>query len=125
MTEGKYMASEMKLEADRERLSLIEQTWDPVTIRNLEMLGVSSGWKCLDVGAGYGSITSWLAERVGSNGKIVATDIRAELHHKVSETVEVRQHDILKDDLEKDYYDLVHCRSPILPVPGTGKALHT
>ena len=111
MTEGKYLASEMKVEADRERLSLLEQTWDPVTIRNLEMLGVTSGWKCLDVGAGYGSITTWLGECVAPDGKVVATDIRAELHRYVGNTIEIRQHDILKDGLEKDYYDLVHCRS--------------
>lgn len=111
MTEGKYLASEMKVEADRERLSLLEQTWDSVTIRNLEMLGVSAGWKCLDVGAGYGSITTWLGERVAPDGKVVATDIRAELHRDSSEIIEIRQHDILKDELEQDYYDLVHCRS--------------
>lgn len=110
MTERKYMASEMKVEADQERLSWQEKTWDPVTFRNLEMIGVTQGWKCLEVGAGYGSITSWLSERIGPNGKVVATDIRPELHRKVSNTVEIRQHNILKDELEKDYYDLVHCR---------------
>jgi len=76
----------------------------------MEMLGVSSGWKCLDVGAGYGSITRWLEERVSSDGKVVTTELRPELHRATGDTVEIRQHNILTDELENDYYDMVHCR---------------
>ncbi|UCC16288.1 MAG: class I SAM-dependent methyltransferase [Dehalococcoidales bacterium] len=111
MPEDKYLSSEMSVDADRERLSPLEQTYDPASIRHLEMLGVTSGWKCLDVGAGFGSITTWLSERVAPDGKVVATDIRPELHRQSADIIEIREHDILKDELEKDYYDLVHCRS--------------
>ena len=107
---NEYIASHLKKETDQDRLSGLELTWDPSTIRHMEMLGVSSGWKCLNVGAGFGSITRWLASCVGSQGQVVATDIRPELHRDMSENVEIRQHNILTDELENDYYDLVHCR---------------
>ncbi len=109
--ESQYVHSNLDKETDQERLSGLELTWDPTTIRNMEMLGVSSGWKCLDVGAGFGSITKWLEKRVGPEGKVVITDIRPELHRETGDTVEIRQHNILTDELESNYYDLVHCRA--------------
>jgi 2-polyprenyl-3-methyl-5-hydroxy-6-metoxy-1,4-benzoquinol methylase len=111
MAENKYLASSLSVRADQERLALMEQTFDQTTIRHLETLGVTSGWVCLEVGAGYGSISCWLENRVGLKGKVVATDLRPELHRKVGNTVEIRKHDILQDDIEKNHYDLVHCRT--------------
>ena len=35
--------------------------------------GVQAGWRCLEVGAGRGSMAVWLAERVGPRGGVVAT----------------------------------------------------
>jgi SAM-dependent methyltransferase len=89
----------------------------------MEMLGVSEGWKCLNVGAGYGSITAWLANKVGHKGKIVATDIRAGLHRDAGNNVEIRQHNILTDELENNYYDLVHCRALLQHLTEYEKAL--
>lgn len=111
MPQGKYIAAELSVRADQERLSYLEQTMDPTTIRHLEALSVGAGWTCLEVGAGYGSITCWLAEKVGATGNVVATDIRPDLHRPASETIELRRHDILNDELEKDHYELVHCRA--------------
>ena len=105
-----YIASGSDLETERERLRLFEQTWDATTIRHLEASRISLGCKCLNVGAGYGSITGWLAAIVGPTGKVTATDIRPELHRPTNHPVELRRHDILRDELESDFYDLVHCR---------------
>jgi len=106
----KYFAADAELNAEQERLSWQEQTLNPVTFRNLEISGITQGWKCLAIGMGYGSVTSWLAERVGLGGKVVATDIRPELHHSSEENIEIRQHNILKDEVEKDHFDLAYCR---------------
>ena len=105
-----YIASGSDLETERERLRLFEQTWDATTIRHLETSRISLGCRCLNVGAGYGSITGWLAAIVGPTGKVTATDIRPELHRPTNHPVELRRHDILRDELESDFYDLVHCR---------------
>jgi ubiquinone/menaquinone biosynthesis C-methylase UbiE len=121
--ENEYINAHLEKETDQERLSGLELTWDSTTIRHMEMLGVSEGWKCLNVGAGFGSITRWLANQVGSQGKVVATDIRTELHHEMRENVEIRQHNILTDELENDYYDLVHCRALLEHLGEPEKAL--
>ncbi len=118
-----YLFGEMKLAADRDRLNLQEQTWDPFTIRHLEVLGVAPGWKCLNVGAGHGSITLWMANRVGPTGRVVATDIRPELHVGASAQVEIRKHDIVKDEIENDHYDLVFARMLLQHLKEPEKAL--
>ena len=37
------------------------------------------GWRCLEIGAGNGSLSQWLAQRVGPTGHVIATDIRTDL----------------------------------------------
>jgi ubiquinone/menaquinone biosynthesis C-methylase UbiE len=93
------------------RLRLQASIFDHVTIRHLETIGVAEGWKCLEVGAGTGSIAQWLSNRVGPTGRVVATDIDTRfLQRMTASNLEVRRHDILKEDLEKGAYDLVMCR---------------
>ncbi len=123
MAENKYVASQISVDADRERLSLLERTWDATTVRHLDVLGIARGWACLEVGAGYGSITRLLAERVGPQGEVVATDIRPALHRAPTANVEIRQHDVLQDGLEKDRYDLVHCRALLQHLGDPAKAV--
>lgn len=64
---------------DRElgRLRLIEAAVDADTIGLLEDTGVSGGWRCLELGAGAGSIAEWLGTRVGPEGLVVAVDRKA------------------------------------------------
>lgn len=54
---------------ERRRLTLLEDVLDPTTIGLLTELGVGPGWNVLEVGAGAGSITRWLCDRVGASGK--------------------------------------------------------
>src|SRR5262249_35920145 len=97
------------------RLRLIEAEWDPHTIRHLEAIGVAAGWRCLEVGAGAGSIVRWLSERVGPAGQVVAADINPRfLGGLRGPNVEVRQCDITRDEIEAGHYDLVHCRHLVI-----------
>jgi ubiquinone/menaquinone biosynthesis C-methylase UbiE len=124
MSEQNYFAAGSKENEEYKRLSLIEETYDPVTIDCFEKLGVSEGWKCLEVGAGGGSVARWLAKRVGTTGKVVATDINTRFLQHLNETnLEVRQHNILTDPLESDTYDLVHARWVLVHFPEPEKAL--
>ena len=122
-SEKEYFFGDLKLNADRERLSLQEQTWDPFTIRHLESLRISPGWTCLNVGAGYGSMTAWIANQVGPTGKVVATDVRPELHRGLSGQAQIRKHDIIRDEIEKDHYDLVLGRMLLQHLKEPDKAL--
>ena len=112
MSEHRYIASGEKDEVELNRLRLLERIFDLTTTRHLERIGVAGGWKCLEVGAGAGSVAQWLSTRVGPTGKVVATDIDTRFLRQLSiPNLEIRQHDILKDDLEVGRYDLVHCRN--------------
>jgi len=96
---------------ERERLRLLEDSFDPGTFRWLDQLGVGSGWRCLEVGAGGGSVARWLADRVGPSGHVVATDLRIDqlAGHSVP-NLEVRVHNIITDSIENAHYDLIHLR---------------
>jgi len=113
-----YFAADAGLEEERARLRLLERAEDPTTIRHLTRIGVGEGWRCLEVGAGGGSIARWLADRVGPTGQVVATDINPRfLDHLDLPNVEVRCHNIVEDGVEQDAYDLVHCRAVLMHLP--------
>jgi len=124
MSEHRYVASDEKAELELDRLRTLEKIFDPTTKRHLEVIGVSEGWKCLEVGAGTGSVAQWLSTRVGPTGKIVATEINIRFLQLLNaSSIEIRQHDITKDDLEKGGYDLVYCRTLLMQLPEPEEAL--
>ena len=80
-----------------ERLAALADALDGGTVRQLEAIGVGRGWRCLEVGAGDGSIAAWLSERVGADGAVVATDLDTTvLRERSGPNLEVRQHDVLE-----------------------------
>jgi SAM-dependent methyltransferase len=92
-------------------MRLLEEYHDPLTAGQLDAIGVGEGWRCLDVGAGGGSVTRMLAQRVGSTGSVLAVDLDTSLLEKLaSDRVEVRRHDLLSDRLPEGEFDLVHAR---------------
>jgi SAM-dependent methyltransferase len=115
MAEDEYVLSHAAEASERERLGLLELLADPRSQRRLAALGIQHGWRCLEVGAGHGSMVRWLAEQVGPQGKVVATDINPCFLTEIElPNVEVRQHDIRTDPLEPAAYDLVHCRAVLM-----------
>ena len=68
MKDNRYFAKDSPDAFERERLALLTELADPITTRRLTDLGVGPGWRCLDVGAGDGSVARWLAGRVGPEG---------------------------------------------------------
>jgi SAM-dependent methyltransferase len=93
------------------RLRTLEALLDPGTVRHLEARGVGPGWRCLEVGAGGGSIAAWLCDRVGPDGSVLATDLDTTVLERLSEpNLEIRAHDVLADDLPEAEFDLVHMR---------------
>lgn len=124
MQTTEYVAARNTDESERERLSLLEDISDPRTVARIDELGVRAGWRCLEVGAGGGSVTRWLAERVGPTGYVVATDIDPRFFDKLdASNVEVRRHDIVTDDIEENTFDIVHCRALLLHLPERKRAL--
>ncbi|MEW6471749.1 MAG: methyltransferase domain-containing protein [Actinomycetota bacterium] len=103
---------------ERRRLDLLEQVFDPWTEQVLGRIPLPLGGQCLEVGAGAGSIARWLCDRVGPDGRVVATDLDTGFLEQLTEkNLEVRRHDIAADELEEDTFDLVHSRLVLDHVP--------
>jgi ubiquinone/menaquinone biosynthesis C-methylase UbiE len=106
--------------AEDERLSLLEQLYDPVSRRRRAL--VEPGWRCLEVGAGRGSMAVWLAEQVGPAGQVVVTDIDTRYLQQLDvPNLEVLEHNILDDSLEvlgPGSFDLVCSRLTLFHLVG-------
>ena len=108
----------------RRRLALLEAWLDPGTIRHLEALGLGEGWHCLEIGGGGGSVTEWLCGRVGTGGRVVATDINTQFLDAIrAPNLEVRRHDIVAEELPAGAFDLVHSRLVLTHLADRHRAL--
>lgn len=106
------------------RLQVLAQVFDAGTIRHLDARGITSGWRCLEVGGGLGTITRWLAERVGRQGTVVTTDIDTRYLATLDlPNVEVRHHNIVEDTLPEREFDLAYTRLVLQHVPHPDRAL--
>lgn len=99
------------------RLRLLEKCYDPGTVRILERLDIPATARCLEVGAGAGSVAYWLAGRVPS-GSVVAADIDPrfiDCHHAPNLTVQ--RLDITEADFAPGSFDLIHARAVFMHLP--------
>jgi SAM-dependent methyltransferase len=96
--------------ADR-RLRLLEACHDPHTIARATALGVGPRWRCLEAGAGAGSIARWMSRQVGRRGHVLAVDIDTTLlSDTTAPNLEVRQLNLVTDQLPTSAFDFVHAR---------------
>jgi SAM-dependent methyltransferase len=109
-------------EPELRRLKLQQEYLDPITTDHLTRIGVAEGWRCLEVGAGAGSIAHWMAERVGNSGQVLAIDLDTTPIQGLNEpNLQVRQLDLMAEELPTGF-DLVHFRLLVghLPDPDEG-----
>ncbi len=111
-------------EGERQRLARIEAWLDPHSIRVFEEHAVQPGWRCLDVGAGGGSLTQWLCDRVGPRGSVVALDADTRFVDKLgAANLEVWRADVVKEPLPENAFDLVHTRFLLQHLPDRERVL--
>jgi ubiquinone/menaquinone biosynthesis C-methylase UbiE len=111
MVKNRHFAMNTPDVFERERLGCLCDMADPVTTQRLSRLGITRGWRCVEVAAGTGSVARWMAEKVGARGHVVATDLDTRFLDGHEQTnLEVRRHNIQEDDLEVARYDVVHSR---------------
>jgi SAM-dependent methyltransferase len=123
MADDRYAFSNAWEMADR-RLELLELEHDPSTTRRLRDLGVRAGARCLEVGAGRGSIARWLSEAVGPSGRVVAADMDARLLRGIpAGNLEVFEQDVVASPLPSGQFDLVHARLLLMHLPGRNALL--
>lgn len=103
---------------ERRRLRALTDLLDPFTFRKLTEIGIGPGWRCLEIGAGTGSVAAWMVERVGPTGSVVATDIETRwLEPLAAANLEVRHHNVTTDPLDDEGYDLIHARLVLEHLP--------
>lgn len=102
-----------------EQHACLTTAYDPITLERLAATGVTAGWRCLDVGAGGGSVARWLAERVAPSGEVTATDIKPHhLAHLAEQPgLAVLAHDVVADPLPEAAYDLIVARLVLQHLP--------
>ena len=107
---NRYLLENRRPEAG-ERFAALAALFDPWTFRHLDALGLGEGWRCWEVGAGGFSVPRGLAERVGTSGRVLATDIDvAWMEPAAGEALEVRRHDVIRVPPPSDKFDLIHAR---------------
>lgn len=113
-------------DGEGERLATLEALWDPASVARLDAAGVAAGWRCLEVGAGSGSIARWMADRVGDTGHVTAVDIDiSHLGGLAGPNLTVVQHDVTNGELPVRGLDLVHARLLLKHLPSRGAVLAT
>lgn len=96
-----------------DHMECLAKVLDGPTTRFLDALDPRPGQRCLDLGAGGGSITRWLAERTG---EVVAVDIATD-HLAEAPGIEVYQHDITTGLPVDGPFDLIHARLVLVHLP--------
>ena len=99
-----------ELKGEPERLRMMSDVLDPASRGHLERIGVVEGWRCLEIGAGNGSLSQWLAKRVGPTGKVIASDINVDLMRGIAtDNLDVCRLDVVKDEAPGAPFDLSSC----------------
>jgi protein-L-isoaspartate O-methyltransferase len=99
------------------RLKALERIADDDTIRWLGELQLGEGTRCLEIGAGAGSVASWLAGVVGP-GNVTATDVDTRFLAPLAQAgVNVVRHDVVTEPAPGDEFDLIHVRHVLEHLP--------
>lgn len=89
---------------------------DEFSTARLRQVGVGPGSRCLEVGAGAGTIAAWLADQVTPGGTVVATDLKPQ-HVARHPALTVLQHDVVTDPLPDGPFDVIHARAVLQHLP--------
>ena len=105
-----YIFADVAVEPELARLRSIEAVFDPATQLHLLATGVWTGRRCLEVGAGAGSIAAWMRAQTGATGRIVAVDSNARFLEPLRSEVEIVHADVRDLGLAEGSFDVAHVR---------------
>jgi SAM-dependent methyltransferase len=89
---------------------------DGSTFARLSTLGDLTGRRCLEVGAGGGSVARWMADRVGPTGHVLATDLNPR-HIPGHPGYSTMRHDLVTDPVPDAPWDVIHARMVLIHIP--------
>jgi ubiquinone/menaquinone biosynthesis C-methylase UbiE len=100
--------------ADRHRF--LSEMFDQPTIDRLSGLGDLTGSRCLELGAGGGSIARWMADQAGPTGRVLATDLNPR-HIATNAGYTVLRHDLAQEEVPEGPWDVIHARLVLMHIP--------
>jgi SAM-dependent methyltransferase len=121
MGDDGYLLVNQRAEAGQ-RFEALAELFDASTFRHLTAVGLAPGWRVWEVGAGGPSVPTWLAGRVGTTGRVLATDIDTRWLEGTP-GVEVVRHDVAAEPPPEGPFDLVHVRLLLVHLPDRDTAL--
>jgi SAM-dependent methyltransferase len=123
LSQGENIVDNADDQLELDRLRALEAASDPASQRCLLSTGLTQGWRCFEVGAGAGSLLSWMAAVVGPTGSITAIDLDTRFLRNPPSGTRVIKGDIRAEVLESDWFDLVHARYVLVHLPDYEVAL--
>jgi SAM-dependent methyltransferase len=125
VAEEQYVFSTLDEQVEFERLRLQERVIDWESMGAVMLVGLRAGARCLDAGVGAGSMVRWLASQVGPTGYVLGVDLNDRLFPaSAGPNVELRKDDIRTTPLERESFDLIHCRALLMHLqPADRKAV--
>ncbi|MFI6287604.1 class I SAM-dependent methyltransferase [Streptomyces sp. NPDC051018] len=100
-----------QVQSELDRLRRLEDAWDPETISLLSDCKVQPDWRCLELGAGAGSMAYWLAGTC-PEGHTTAVDLDTRfLDQGAFRNLTISERDVLDCDFAPQSFDLLHARS--------------
>jgi SAM-dependent methyltransferase len=101
-----------------ERFAGLEAVFDPTTCGHLARLGLRTGARCLEVGAGSGAIARWMADQVGATGRVLAVDLDPRWCRRDGRpNLEVRALDLTEEPIPPGPWDVIHERLVLVHLP--------
>jgi SAM-dependent methyltransferase len=112
-----YLLDNAQTQAAR-RMEVLASLYDATTQCALQKAGLTSGWHCLEVGGGAGTIARWMAQRVAPAGSVLCTDIDPRhIEASAHPNLRIERHDIVRDALTAAHFDLIHARLVLIHLP--------
>lgn len=111
-----------------ERLRLLGDWRDPITLDLMERLGLRPGWRCLEIGVGCGSTARAMAARViagDSGGRVTAADINPAFLARLDGVpgIDAVECDVRVDGFPAGSFDLIHTRLVLEHLPDRGAVM--
>ncbi|MCQ4079499.1 class I SAM-dependent methyltransferase [Streptomyces sp. RB6PN25] len=108
---------------ERARLESIQRNVDAYTTAVLRDLPIAPSGRCLELGAGAGSIAYWLAGHF-PDGHVVAADIDTRyLDASRATNLDVHEIDVTRDDYMPGSFDLIHARYLFCHLPARDEVM--
>ncbi|MYW48572.1 methyltransferase domain-containing protein [Streptomyces sp. SID486] len=117
--EGRYGEALFTPDGPREaeRIDAAALVYDPVTTHRLRALGAGPGSRCLEVGAGTGTVARWLLEEAGVDEVVALDRDTGSLDALATPRLRVVTADLTDETLRPGRFDLIHARFVLMHLP--------